>query len=149
VHSVDAVEIVVADDSVIRRLGPLADEASRTGIANVARLMASWLDGTQTYDRRGECLLAVTNRDDIIAVGGLAQCPDVDGALRVRRFYVADAWRRRGIASSLATRLVEHALGHTDTVTCNAQASPAARGFWEATGFSPTAVPGITHTLTR
>ncbi len=142
-------EIVIVDDSVIVRLGPLADEAGRAGIVNVARLIASWIDGTETYDRPGEQLLAVTNRDDVIAVGGLARCPDLDGALRVRRFYVADAWRRRGVASGLADRLVERALRHTDTLTCNARASAAAPVFWEAMGFSPTTVPGITHTLTR
>ena len=81
-----------------------------------------------------------------MALGGLTRCPDRAGALRVRRFYVGPTARRTGIATALATRLLDLAQPHTSTVTCNAGASDAAAPFWESMGFERTAtIAGVTH----
>ncbi len=142
-------DIEEANDARIAALDGLAAEAAEAGIRNVGRLIEWWFDGTQTYNADGELLLIARSGQRPIGVGGVAECPDVAGALRVRRFYVASSWRRRGVASALASRLVEHAGGHASTITCNAQASAAAPVFWEAMGFSRVEIPGITHVLQR
>jgi hypothetical protein len=38
---------------------------------------------------------------------------------------------------------------HVDTLTCNARASAAAPPFWEAMGFTPVDIAGITHRFLR
>jgi GNAT superfamily N-acetyltransferase len=130
-------------------LAGLRREAGDEGIRIVGVIVDRWLDGSQRYDGPGEALLVARRASDgrIVAVGGLAWCPDVDGALRVRRFYVSPAARRQGIARALARRLIDDAATHTSTITCNAKASAAAPPFWESLGFRPVDTDGITHRL--
>jgi aminoglycoside phosphotransferase (APT) family kinase protein/GNAT superfamily N-acetyltransferase len=130
-------------------LTPLAADAEREGIRNVSALVAHWVEGTTRFDRPGERLLVAVAGGDVVGVGGLTRCPDVDGALRVRRFYVSPAWRRRGVAAALATQLIDHGFAHVELITCNARASAAAGPFWEHLGFEPVPIEGITHVLRR
>jgi GNAT superfamily N-acetyltransferase len=129
-------------------LDRLRREADAEGIGIVGVVIDRWVDGTQRYDAPGEKLLvAARPGGDGVAVGGLAWCPNVAGALRVRRFYVSPSARRHGIAREIATRLIDGAGHHTSKVTCNAQASVAAPPFWESLGFTPVVADGITHVL--
>jgi GNAT superfamily N-acetyltransferase len=126
-------------------LGRLADAE---GVGSVRAVVGQWLDGSHRYTAPGESLLVAVADEHIVGVGGISLCPDVAGALRVRRFYIAPGWRRRGVAKALASRLIAGAQTHTDTITCNAQASSAAPPFWESLGFMPARLPGITHQRT-
>ena len=129
-------------------LDGLRREADAEGIRIVGAVIDRWTDGTQRYDGPGEMLVvAARPRDVAVAVGGLTWCPNVAGALRVRRFYVSPAARRHGIARDLATQLIDGAAHHTSKVTCNARASAAAPPFWESLGFTPVVIDGITHVL--
>lgn len=129
-------------------LDGLRREADDEGIGIVATVIDRWVDGTQRYKGPGESLLVAARSPGVaVAVGGLARCPNVIGALRVRRFYVSPTARRQGIARDLATRLIDGAAPHTSRVTCNARASAAAAPFWESLGFTPVATNGITHVL--
>lgn len=130
-------------------LDALRQEADREGIRIVSTVIERWVDGTQRYDQPGEALLVArfAGQERAVAVGGLAWCPNVDGALRVRRFYVSPSARRRGVARALAQRLIADGAAHTWLLSCNAQASPAAPPFWESLGFVPVDADGITHRL--
>jgi GNAT superfamily N-acetyltransferase len=130
-------------------MAELGREADAEGIRIVSTVIGRWLDGTQRYDETGELVLVARTDHPhrIVAVGGLTRCPNVAGALRVRRFYVSPTVRRRGIAAQLARRLIDEGGQHTSVITCNAQASPAAAPFWESIGFVPVDIPGITHRL--
>lgn len=132
-------------------LRPLAIEAGEIGIFDVDSLITAWIAGTVRFDGPGEALLVAV--DDVagtlIGVGGLTACPHLDGALRVRCFYVATARRRQGIATALASALLSSAFDHADTITCNALASATAAPFWEALGFEPTNAAGFTHVPRR
>ena len=138
-------------------LATLAAESASFGIRNVSALVEQWSDGSQRFSRPGEGLLVALASTDgagdgaiddgAIGVGGLTWCPHVPDALRVRRFYVAEAWRRRGVARALAVSLLEVGSEHADVITCNARASDAAPPFWESLGFTPVDTEGITHVL--
>ena len=130
-------------------LADLAHEAEVQGVRNVSTLIARWIDGSEVYTRVGESMLVAWLSGSVVGVGGLAWCPHVPGALRVRRFYVAIDARRRGVARRLATQLIDTAVQHVDVVTCNARASAEAPPFWEAMGFRRTDLAGITHVLDR
>lgn len=124
----------------------LAQSAQAEGVANVSATIRGWTEGTQRFELPGESLLiALDESGEAVGVGGLTLCPHVDGAFRMRRFYVEPAWRRHGVARTLARRLLALAAQHTDTVTCNAAASAAAPLFWESMGFERSEVVGITH----
>ena len=137
--------IVPAGPLIPEGLSHLRDQADNEGIGIVSTLVTRWVDGTERYDRAGESLLAATVGDDAVAIGALSWCPHVSGALRVRRFYVAPDWRRRGLARNLAAELMSSGFRHSDTITCNARASAAAAPFWESLGFVPVEKEGITH----
>lgn len=127
----------------------LAAESREYGIRNVTAVVERWANGSEVFDRVGESLLVGVDptTDTVIAVGGLTHCPHVPEALRVRRFYVSVEWRRRGVAGAMARQLIADGLQRTSTLTCNAQASAAAPPFWEAMGFVPTNIEGITHIM--
>ncbi len=140
-------------------LAALAVESASFGIRNVSSLVEQWGDGSQRFGRPGEGLLVAVasprepgadeSGAEAIGVGGLTWCPHVPEALRVRRFYVAEAWRRRGVARALATSLLGAGAEHADVITCNARASAAAPPFWESLGFTPVDIDGITHRLDK
>ncbi len=117
------------------------------GVRNVSHLLSAWASGEERYDRSGEQLLVAIDKatQTVVGIGGLSLCPDVESALRVRRFYVAPNYRRRGVARALAQQLIDHGLQHTATLSCNARASAAAKPFWESMGFQQTTIAGITH----
>ena len=128
-------------------LDQLRRESDDERIRIVSTVIDRWIDGTQRYDQPGESLLVGRVGERIVAVGGLARCPNVTGALRVRRFYVSPADRRQGIAHDLARQLIDDGAEHTAVFTCNARASDAAAPFWESVGFLPVDADGITHRL--
>lgn len=130
-------------------LAPLAAEADSEGVRNVRAVIERWAEGSERFDRPGERLLVARADDRVIGVGGLSQCPTVPGALRMRRFYVNPTWRRRGVARALAEELIASGLAHAEVLTCNARASAAAPPFWEALGFDPVDIEGITHLRRR
>ena len=126
-------------------VGPLAAEAEREGVRIVATVVERWRDGSERFDRPGEALLVAVADGEVVAIGGLSECPDVAGALRMRRFYVAPAWRRRGVGRAIADELLGGERARAVTITCNARASAAAPPFWESLGFVPVDRVGITH----
>jgi GNAT superfamily N-acetyltransferase len=127
----------------------LADAASE-GVRNMARLAEGWAGGDQRFDGDGEALLGALLAGELAGIGGLSVEPAAqEPARRVRRFYVRPAFRRQGVARTLASALIQEALDQVDLLTCNAAASPAAAPFWEAQGFSPDTSGPWTHVLRR
>ena len=127
----------------------LADAASE-GVGHMARLAEGWASGDQRFDGDGEALLGALLAGELAGIGGLSVEPAApEPARRVRRFYVRPAFRRQGVARTLASALIQEALDQVDLLTCNAAASPAAGPFWEAQGFSPDTSGPWTHVLRR
>ena len=127
----------------------LADAASE-GVRNMALLADGWASGDQRFDQDGEVLLGALRAGTPAGVGGLSlELAASEPARRVRRVYVRPAFRRQGVARTLASALIQEALDQVDLLTCNAAASPAAAPFWEAQGFSPDTSGPWTHVLRR
>jgi GNAT superfamily N-acetyltransferase len=127
----------------------LADAASE-GVRNMALLAQDWTSGDQRFDGDGEALLGTLLTGELAGIGSLSIEPAAaEPARRVRRFYVRPAFRRQGVARTLASALIQEALDQVDLLTCNAAASPAAAPFWEAQGFSPDTSGPWTHVLRR
>ena len=121
----------------------LRTEACAEGYRFVERLATDWMSGTIRFDRKGEALLAARVNGVLAGIGGLTIDPVVPQAMRMRRFYVRQAYRRGGIGSKLATALLERARGASRLVTVNA--APASAAFWESLGFAPDPRDGHTH----
>jgi GNAT superfamily N-acetyltransferase len=123
----------------------LQAEARANGHSMLDTLAAEWSRGATRFDRPGEMLLAAYVGDALAGIGGLTQEPAIPGALRIRRFYVALAYRRAGIGRALADALLRQTTART--ITGNATAGSEA--FWEALGFVPDRRDDRTHLLAR
>ena len=126
----------------------LNDLAKSEHIQVVAKLISSWSDDKSFFGERGEGLwiARTTKSGEVIGVGGITICPTFTESRRVRRFYIAPHWRRRGVATVLANKCIDRAKSAgVSTVTCHAAASEMAPKFWESIGFVPVADSDITH----
>lgn len=137
--------VVPAAQYLPDRVASLAARADQEGIRILSVARERWGDESERYQGRGERILAAVADDEVVGIGALSQCPHVDGALRMRRFYVAPGWRRHGVARSIAEELIATGHAHSDLLTCNARASAAAGPFWESVGFVRVDTEGITH----
>lgn len=104
-------------------------------------LADQWASGTARFNQPGEMLLAAYLGETLAGIGGITLEPAMPGALRMRRFYVALAYRRHGFGVALATALLRESAGRT--ITCNA--AGGSERFWEALGFVPNRHNGRTH----
>jgi GNAT superfamily N-acetyltransferase len=107
-------------------------EAAAEGYRHLERLAAEWASRAMRFDREGEALLAA----------------HVNGAYRMRRFYVRPPFRRQGIGRELALALIEPALRAGRLITVNA-GNADAPAFWVRLGFAPDMRDGHTHVLYR
>ena len=128
----------------------LNDLAKSENIQVVSKIISSWSDSKAFFGDRGEGLwiARTTESGEVIGVGGITICPTHPECRRVRRFYIAPHWRRRGVATALANRCIERAKSAGIlTVTCHAAASTMAPRFWESIGFEPVEDSDITHVM--
>jgi GNAT superfamily N-acetyltransferase len=130
-------------DDLPAGFGALRAEAHAEGYLFVERLATDWTAGAIRFDRNGEALLAAYLHGVLAGIGGLTIEPVVPEAMRMRRFYVRSAYRRRRIGHELAEALLERAQDFTTLVTVNA--GPASAAFWESLGFAPDTRDGHTH----
>ena len=121
----------------------LQAEARAEGYRMLDRLADEWVTGENRFDRPGEALLAAYAGQELAGVGGVTLEPALGGAFRMRRFYVRAAFRRSGVARSVALALLQ-ATPPGQIVTVNA--GPGSGPFWEVLGFAPDrAGAGWTH----
>jgi GNAT superfamily N-acetyltransferase len=113
-------------------------EALNEGYNFVETLLEDWNSGKNRFDAPGEILCGHFDQGQIIAVGGLncdpfAADPEVG---RIRRVYVRQAWRNRGIGRALVAALVTEARKHFHCVRLRAENANAAC-LYERLGFAP------------
>lgn len=127
----------------------LSAEASGEGVRNMALLADGWRGGYR-FQHDGEALLAAFLAGTLAGLGGLSvETGATEPARRLRRFYVRPNFRRRGVATALASALIQEGLDSVGLLTVNAAASSAAAPFWEAQGFAADASGPWTHILRR
>lgn len=129
-------------------LEQLRVEARQEGFLFIDRLWNEWRSGENRFDAPGERLCGCMDETVLIAIGGLSQDPfaghsDVG---RIRRIYVRQAWRNKGIGKALLQSLIENARGHFGSLHLRTD-NPIAARLYERIGFSRTSIPNATHVL--
>lgn len=126
----------------------LRTEARGEGFDHIDVLWTEWQSGANRFTQPGELLVAASIGGELAGVGGVTEDFLDRGGLRMRRFYVRPAFRRRGVARALASRVLEHALPLQRPIWLFA-AGPEAVQLWEAVGFVPIEREKTTHVWTR
>lgn len=121
----------------------LRAEAAAEGFLHVDTLREEWESGANRFTRPGERLLAAFDEDELAGIGGITIDYALPGGLRMRRFYIRQSFRRRGVGHRLAATLLA---GAPRPITLRAPYAEAA-AFWEAMGFAREECEGFTHIL--
>jgi GNAT superfamily N-acetyltransferase len=129
----------------------LLNMAAAEGVRNMALLAEQWASGIQRFEEPG-ALFAAFMDGDLAGVGGVTpQAGLAEPAMRMRRLYVAPAFRRAGVGQALAGAMIQQGLQAARLLTANARASASASAaapmFWEAMGFERAPAEGHTHQL--
>jgi nucleoside triphosphate diphosphatase len=123
----------------------LRNEARAEGYRMLDTLASGWEAREIRFTRQGEALFAAYSGDRLVGIGGMTRDPNVAGALRMRRFYVAKEFRRRGVARRIAVSLLAREEIAGLPIVVNAGAGSEA--FWESLGFASNRQQGHTHTM--
>lgn len=131
------------------QIADLEREASAQGFNFVSRLMDEWRTGSNRFDKPGECLLGVIDNGKLAGIGGLNVDPyAADGSTaRLRRLYIAEAYRGRGIGKALVAELLLRASLHFRQVRLSTDTESAA-AFYSRRGFSAIKDETATHVKT-
>ena len=123
----------------------LRTEADAEAFRNMARLAGDWASGAERFAGPGSALFAAFDGEVLAGMGGVTREPSDPGGplLRMRRFYVRPAFRRRGHGEALVAAALDVARGHRVLV----HSSDDAMRFWDAAGFARSIRPGITHEI--
>jgi GNAT superfamily N-acetyltransferase len=119
----------------------LREEARGQGHRMLDTLATEWASGVQHFVHPDEALFAAYIGDELAGFGGITMEPSIPGAMRMRRFYTALAYRRIGVGRALVAALLEHAQGRVITVN----AAVGSETFWGSFGFVPDRHGGHTH----
>jgi GNAT superfamily N-acetyltransferase len=126
----------------------LRREAREEGHTFLDRLVEDWLSGENRFDGPGEVFCASMDDGVLVAVGGLNRDPFLDDPEigRIRRVYVRQAWRNRGVGEALVRSLLSTAQKSFSSVRLRAESVGAAR-LYERIGFKAIIDPNATHIL--
>jgi GNAT superfamily N-acetyltransferase len=128
------VQLVRITDDLPDDFEALRAEADGEGHRHLTRLAAEWAEAPEGFT----AVLAAFAGGELAGVAALTPEPSGGPALRMRRLYVARAFRRQGVGRTIANALLQEALAQTDLVTVHA-GNPDAAAFWVAQGFRPVA----------
>jgi GNAT superfamily N-acetyltransferase len=131
------------------QMDELRAEADAEGVRNQGMLQRDFLIGAERFEKPGEILLACYGGETLVGIGGLTVEPDQSvRAMRLRRVFIRNAWRKRGIGRVLGEALMRQGFETVDLLTLNA-AVPGAPAFWEALGFSRVVHETRSHEMRR
>ncbi|MFS0864388.1 GNAT family N-acetyltransferase [Fredinandcohnia sp. 179-A 10B2 NHS] len=116
----------------------IVNQSKQEGFRFVERLINDYRNGSNTFDHCGEGLFGVFNEEGVlVAIGGLNKDPFSNGQYigRVRRFYVCEEYRRKGIGSLLVKRLMDEAKRHYKVLVLNTDTEQGDK-FYSSLGFT-------------
>jgi len=119
-------------------LGSLLEESLREGFRFLQRLSEEWHSGSNRFSEPGEALFVARHRGMLVGICGLNRDPYASDPAtgRLRRLYVAPAFRGRGVGRALVHSILSCAPSRFAVLRVRTD-SPDADLFYRALGFSP------------
>ncbi|GGE61348.1 GNAT family N-acetyltransferase [Priestia taiwanensis] len=126
------------------------EESKEEGFLFLERLIHDYQNDTNTFNKLGEALYGVFNREGLlVAIGGLNIDPFANRELvgRLRRYYVLKEYRRLGLGKQLLTKIIEDAKNHFHVLVLYTDTEQADK-FYTSCGFTKEKkFPKSTHFL--
>jgi len=139
--------ILKVEELRLAELDPLIRESEAEGFLFLRRLQTEWEEGTNRFNQEHEGIYTLRDAGALVAIGGINQDPfSADHrTARLRRFYVKQSERRKGLGRKMVMHILTVASGHFDFVTLRTDTRIGSR-FYEALGFVRVyGVPETTH----
>lgn len=123
-------------------IATLVLESEKEGYRFLHGLVKEFADGSNRFNGPGECLLAVKEGSNLVAIGGL-NIYEANTA-RLRRVFVSKPYRNRGIGKALVVGLEQFAVKSFKEVVLYTDNMVAAR-FYQSCGYSAVNEPNVSH----
>lgn len=99
------------EDLMIYEHDYLVQESKEEGFNFLIKLKSEYENKINIFNKTGECLYGIFQREKLIGIGGLNKDPYTENNKigRLRRFYISKDYRRKGLGNLLLNRLLLHA----------------------------------------
>jgi len=133
-----AVEIVQVTELASGEFAPIVADSESDGWRFLRRLVDDWTSGVNRFDRPGEALFVARIDGCVVGVCGLNLDPYTsdEATGRVRRLYVLQSHRSKGIGQRLVKAVIAAASGRFRRLRVRTENAAATR-LYERLGFEP------------
>ncbi|MGG1721450.1 GNAT family N-acetyltransferase [Bacillus wiedmannii] len=114
----------------------LVQESKEEGFNFLIRLISEYENKINIFNKTGEYLYGIFQGEKLIGIGGLNEDPYSENNKigRVRRFYIAKEYRRKGLGRLLLVRIISDAKKHFNIVVLNTDTVQGDK-FYTSSGF--------------
>lgn len=143
------IHIQQIEDLMIYEHEYLVQESKDEGFYFLIKLISEYENKINTFNKTGECLYGIFHGEKLIGIGGLNEDPYIinNKIGRVRRFYIAKEYRRKGLGRLLLVRIISDAKKYFNIVVLNTDTVQGDK-FYTSIGFvKGTKYMGASHYL--
>ncbi len=114
----------------------LVQESKEEGFNFLIKLISEYENKINTFNKTGECLYGIFQGEKLIGIGGLNEDPYTENNKigRVRRFYIAKEYRRKGVGRLLLLRILSDAKKYFNIVVLHTDTEQGDK-FYTSSGF--------------
>ncbi|MES9691739.1 N-acetyltransferase [Bacillus toyonensis] len=114
----------------------LVQDSKEGGFNFLIKLINEYENKINVFNKTGECLYGIFQGEKLIGIGGLNEDPYTENNKigRVRRFYIATEYRRKGLGRLLLVRILSDAKKYFNIVVLNTDTEQGDK-FYTSGGF--------------
>ncbi|MBJ8105368.1 MULTISPECIES: GNAT family N-acetyltransferase [Bacillus cereus group] len=143
------IHIQQIEDLMIYEHDYLVQESKDEGFNFLIKLISEYENKINTFNKTGECLYGIFQGGRLIGIGGINEnlYTEDNKIGRLRRFYIAKEYRRKGLGRLLLVRILSDAKKYFTIVVLNTDTEQGDK-FYTSSGFvKGTKYVGASHYL--
>ncbi|WIL45125.1 GNAT family N-acetyltransferase [Bacillus bombysepticus] len=143
------IHIQQIEDLMIYEHDYLVQESKDEGFYFLIKLISEYENKINTFNKTGECLYGIFQGEKLIGIGGLNEDPyTINNKIgRIRRFYIAKKYRRKGLGRLLLVRIINDAKKHFNIVVLNTDTVQGDKFYTSSRFVKGTKYMGVSHYL--
>ncbi|MGG1342659.1 GNAT family N-acetyltransferase [Bacillus toyonensis] len=130
------IHIQQIDNLMKYEISHLVQDSKEGGFNFLIKLINEYENKINVFNKTGECLYGIFQGEKLIGIGGLNEDPYTENNKigRVRRFYIAKEYRRKGLGRLLLVRILSDAKKYFNIVVLNTDTEQGDK-FYTSGGF--------------